>query len=168
MKVSSTVTTMANPSKWLDPNTWKVSKVVGITKGPKAIAVSTVILEFVTQGIEKYIGSKSPFVRNIMDKQFQTVNQVSSKLPTNISKTLDVRDLIVLAQTITSAIKIFTDKSSGGKKNRAIDALTGLATKGALRMTGLNPSLLSKGSMSPQNPRVTVGGGLTTNNGVYP
>jgi len=58
MKVSSTVTTMANPSKWLDPNTWKVSKVVGITKGPKAIAVSTVILEFVTQGIEKYIGSK--------------------------------------------------------------------------------------------------------------
>ncbi len=168
MKVSSTMTQMANPTKWLDPNTWKVSKVVGITKGPKSIAASTVMLEFATQAVEKFIGEKSPFVRNIMDKQFHMINRVSSKLPTSMDKTLDVRDLIVLAPTITSAIKIITDKSSGGKKNRAIDAITGLATKGALRMTGLNPSLLSKGSTSPQNPRVTVGGGLTTNKGVTP
>jgi len=147
----------------LDPNTWKVSKFVGMNKGALAVVASTVILEFATQGIERFIGSKSPFVKNIFDKQFYTINRMAEKLPTSIDKTLDVRDLIVLAPTITSAIKIITDKSTGGKKNRVIDTLAGLSTKGVLRMTGLNPN--------PQVAKMLLakqGSQLKTIEGLYP
>ena len=152
-----------NPTK---PETWK--KFALGQKGVMGVVASTAVLEFLTQGIEAFI----PQSRKVLGMAPSILQNKMSKVP-NVAgipqslNVLDVRDMIVLAPAIVATIKLITDKSN--KKKHAVEALAGLGTKGVLRITGLNPSLLSRGSKtSAQNPRVTAGGSLASNMGVTP
>jgi cellobiose-specific phosphotransferase system component IIB len=167
--VSKTLKDMAIPSsKWLDPKTWQISKIVGIKEGIPAVVVSTGMLEFSTQFIENQLVKHGHTrITDIMDKQFNLVNKITDKLPTDkIDKTLDLRDLIVLSPSIALLVSALKDKTN--RKKKVIQSISGFLTKAGLRFTGLNPHLLSKGSTTPQNPRVTAGTSLNASNkGVY-
>jgi hypothetical protein len=136
-------------------------------KGVMGVVASTAVLEFLTQGIEAFI----PQSRKVLGMAPSILQNKMTRVPNvagipNSLNVLDIRDVIVLAPSIVSAIKIFTDKPKW--KKHALEAGAGLGTKGVLRITGLNPSLLSRGSKtSAQNPRVTAGGSLASNMGVY-
>jgi len=151
--------------KPLDPNSWKIINKKGVT----GVVLSTLALEFGTQGVEAFI----PQSREILGKAPAILQNKMTKVPNVFGipqslNVLDVRDVIVLMPAITSLVRVATDKSMQAKKSRAIEAIAGVATKGILRLTGLNPSLLSKGShTAPQAPRVTASGGLASNTGVY-
>ncbi len=161
--VSTLTSIIKNPLK---PATWQ--KFALGQKGVMGVVASTAVLEFLTQGIEAFI----PQSRNVLGLAPSILQNKMTRVPNvagipNSLNVLDVRDMIVLAPAIVSAIKIITDKPKW--KKHALEAGAGFGTKGVLRITGLNPSLLSKGSKtSAQNPRVTAGGGLASNMGVTP
>jgi len=161
--VNTLTSIIKNPTK---QDTWK--KFALGQKGVMGVVASTAVLEFLTQGIEAFI----PQTRGVLGYAPGIVQNKMTKIPNvagipNSLNVLDVRDLIVLAPAIVATIALIKDKSN--KKKHAIEALAGLGTKGVLRITGLNPSLLSRGSKtSAQNPRVTAGGGLASNMGVTP
>ena len=136
----------------LSSSTWK-QFALG-QKGVLGTATATAVLEFGTQLIDRYAPSQ---VNRIMSKQ------VMGNAP--FLGSISVRDTIVLAPAITSALGAV---KGGSKKGNIMNALAGYGTKVMLRRTGLNPKLLSKGSPSPTNPRVRVGSGMTQNSGVYP
>ena len=160
--VNTLTSIIKNPTK---QDTWK--KFALGQKGVMGVVASTAVLEFLTQGIEGFI----PQTRRVLGYAPSILQNKMDKVPNvfgipQAMNVLDVRDLIVLAPAIVATIALIKDKSN--KKKHAIEALAGLGTKGVLRITGLNPSLLSRGSKtSPQNPRVTAGGGLASNMGVY-
>ena len=143
---------ISNP---LNPNVWK--KFALGQKGMLGVALSTVVLEFATQALEKYV----PQTRGVMDRQLVQSSPFLGRV--------DVRDAIVLGPAISSGVRGVTDKS-GAKMKRFMEAGVGYGTNVLLRSTGLNPNLLSKASLAnAANPRVT--GGLTqiaSNTGVYP
>ena len=161
--VNTLTSIIKNPLK---PATWQ--KFALGQKGVMGVVASTAVLEFLTQGIEAFI----PQSRGVLGMAPSIFQNKIGKIPNiagipNSLNILDVRDMIVLAPAIVATLKLITDKSN--KKKHAIEALAGLGTKGVLRITGLNPSLLSRGSKtSAQNPRVTAQGGLASNMGVTP
>ena len=164
MKITNTLQKMI--TKPQDPNSWNLF--TG-RKGLTGVVLSTLALEFGTQGVEAFI----PQSREILGKAPAILQNKMTKV-TNVFgipqslNVLDVRDIIVLMPAITSALRIPFDKSAQAKKSRIAETIAGVATKGILRLTGLNPSLLSKGShTAPQAPRVTASGGLASNMGVY-
>ena len=125
-------------------------------KGLIGTATATAVLEFGTQLIDRYAPAQ---VNSIMSRQ------VVGNAP--FLGTVSIRDTIVLAPAITSAIGAV--KGGGSKKGNIMNALAGYGTKVMLRRTGLNPHLLSKGMPSPQNPRVTSGTSANAQNrGLYP
>ncbi len=142
---------VSNP---LDPNTWKMFALG--QKGIAGTAISTAVLEFGTQLAERYLPQSS----GIMNRQ------ITGNAP--FLGNISVRDTIVLAPAITAGLRAIKDKGSS-RKNRVMEAVAGYGTKVMLRRTGLNPHLLSKGSSSPTNPRVTAGRSTNASNmGVTP
>tara|TARA_R110002051_G_scaffold25650_1_gene62577 strand:+ start:161 stop:655 length:495 start_codon:yes stop_codon:yes gene_type:complete len=152
-----------NPTK---PETWK--KFALGQKGVMGVVASTAVLEFLTQGIEAFI----PQSRKVLGMAPSILQNKMTRVPNVFGipqslNVLDVRDMIVLAPAIVATIAIFKDKTKW--KKHAFEAGAGFSTKAIMRITGLNPSLLSRGSKtSAQNPRVTAGGGLASNMGVTP
>ena len=161
--VNTLTSIIKNPTK---QETWK--KFALGQKGVMGVVASTAVLEFLTQGIEAFI----PQTRGVLGYAPSILQNKMTKVPNvagipNSLNVLDVRDMIVLAPAIVATIAIFKDKTKW--KKHAIEAGAGFGTKGVLRITGLNPSLLSRGSKtSAQNPRVTAGGSLASNMGVTP
>lgn len=126
-------------------------------KGVVGSAVATGVLEFTTQMIQRFV--PIPQINAIMDKQ------IMANAP--FLGGISVRDTIVLAPAITNAIGALG--SSKNKKGKIMNAVASYGTKVALRSSGLNPHLLTKGMPSPQNPRVTSGSSANAQNrGVYP
>ena len=154
-------------TKPTNPESWNIAKYIGIKKGATAVIASTVGLELLTQLIERYDKTPSSVLK-ILD--YQILPNWTAKIPTGsdkIDNAIDVRDLITLMPALTSALRVLKDKSPQAKSSRIKDAIAGISTKGIMRLLGLNPHLLSKGTTAPQNPRVFVGVSSASNKGVY-
>jgi hypothetical protein len=146
----------------LDPNSWK-----GFAfgqGGTVGVVVSTVVLEFLTQFLE----NRSTKVKEIMSISPAPLQNQAGKIPlsdkTGMNKlnSLDLRDIIVLAPSISSGIRAVKDKGTA-RKNRLIETGAGIGTKIALRALGLNPN--------PQVSKMLLakrGSQLKTIEGLYP
>ena len=106
MKITNTLKQMIK--KPFDPNSWKIINKKGVT----GVVLSTLALEFGTQGVEAFI----PQSREILGKAPGFLQNKMTKVPDVFGipqslNVLDVRDIIVLMPAITSAVRVATDKS---------------------------------------------------------
>jgi hypothetical protein len=154
-------------TKPINPNSWNIAKYIGIKKGATAVIASTVGLELITQLIERANATPTSVLKFL---DYQILPNWTSKIPTGsdkIDNAIDVRDLITLMPALTNLVMAVKDKSPQAKSSRIKDSVAGVATKGIMRLFGINPHLLSKGTTAPQNPRVFVGVKSASNKGVY-
>ena len=152
----------ATVTKPTDPATWR-QYALG-KKGALGVVVSTGVLEGITQAIEIAI-PQSQTILNVAPSFLQNKTGRLGHYGQMMNH-LDLRDLIVLAPAMAQGIAAIKTKNGKGKHLMAMGA--GIGMKVLMRITGINPRLLNKGTTAPQAPRVMVGSGLNTSMGVTP